>query len=415
MNRRIAFYTLGCKVNQYETAKLAERFAELGFSVVPETERADVYVINSCTVTGIADRKSRNFARRAKKLNHGAVVAMIGCYAETSADELAHMPEIDVLLGSAGKDGLPALICERLGDSEENQETDGSVSVSYNGADTAAEGRTRSYLKIEDGCDRHCAYCVIPAARGPVRSRAYAAIMAEAAELIRRGCQEIILTGINAALYGDGGYDLIALTKEIANLPGEFRIRLSSLEPTVVNAGYARRLIGIDKLCPHLHLSLQSGSDDVLAAMGRRYSIEDYRKIIAVLRERDPLFGVTTDIIVGFPGETEADFERSVDAVRRIGFAHVHVFRYSKRPGTRAADMPGQIPEQVKKERSDRLMAAAAEAAREYREKCRGATRRALVLAAAKNGALRAVTDNGIEVEIPGGGSLINTMVDITL
>jgi threonylcarbamoyladenosine tRNA methylthiotransferase MtaB len=409
MMKRVAFHTLGCKVNQYESEKLMEKFAALGFDVVPETEMADVYVINSCTVTSIADKKSRNFARRAKRLNPNSLVALIGCYAETSANELSEIAEIDLLLGSAEKDKLPEKICEILG---------AGLAENYTpGVPRELSDRTRAYLKIEDGCDRLCAYCIIPHARGPVRSRPATELIDEAASLIDRGYKEIILTGINAALYADGNADLIALTKSIAALPGDFRLRLSSLEPTVIDAEYAKRLAGTDKLCPHLHLSLQSGSNAVLAAMGRRYTIDDYAKIISVLKERDPLFGLTTDIIVGFPNETNEDFCRSAEAVREFGFSHVHVFRYSKRPGTKAAEMPNQISDCIKKMRSDRLTAEAEKISAAYRNKCRGTVRRALILApdSRRTGFMRALTDIGIETEIPGSVSLTNTFTDVRL
>jgi threonylcarbamoyladenosine tRNA methylthiotransferase MtaB len=412
MAKRVAFYTLGCKVNQYETEKLREGFEALGFVAVPETAAADVYVINSCTVTGIADRKSRNFARRAKRLNPNALVVMAGCYAETSAAELAGMPEIDMLAGTFDKESLPERVCGMLGGSASPAES--SIEALDNGRVEGAigepAGRTRAYLKIEDGCDRYCAYCVIPYARGAVRSRPMRELIDEAAALIRDGYKEIILTGINAALYNDDGRDLIRLTENISALSGDFRIRLSSLEPTTVNAEYARRLIRIERLCPHLHLSLQSGSDAVLAAMGRNYAMKDYMDIVRALKGRDPLFGLTTDIIVGFPGETESDFQRSVEAVREAGFSHVHVFRYSKRPGTRAAEMPDQIPEHIKRRRAERLIAEAAEAAAAYRAKCHGATRRALVL-----GSTRALADIGVETGITGSAAPINTFTYVTL
>jgi threonylcarbamoyladenosine tRNA methylthiotransferase MtaB len=255
----------------------------------------------------------------------------------------------------------------------------------------------------------------------------------EATSLLRSGHKEIILTGVNAALYNDGGRDIGSLTESIAALPGDFRLRLSSLEPTVIDADYAKRITRIEKLCPHLHLSLQSGSDATLAAMGRRYTMEDYAKIVRILKERDPLFGLTTDIIVGFPGETESDFERSVDAVNETGFSHVHVFRYSKRPGTRAAEMPNQIPEYIKKERAGRLIEAAGGAAEEYRAKCRGAVRRALVLGPAGGASadvisersssrrmvgsrlMRVLTDIGVEAFVPDGAGSVNEFIDVRL
>jgi MiaB/RimO family radical SAM methylthiotransferase len=340
------------------------------------------------------------------------------------------MPEIDALVGSSGKDSIPEKVIGLLaGDDGIHPCSAAGEPLLFDCPKEHSMGRTRAYLKIGDGCDRYCAYCVIPYARGAVKSRPASELLDEAAALIRRGYKEIILTGINAALYNDDGLDLIGLTKSIAELPGDFRLRLSSLEPTTVNADYARRLVRTGRLCPHLHLSLQSGSDKVLAAMGRNYTMDNYMDIVRVLKERDPLFGLTTDIIVGFPGETESDFERSLEVVREIGFAHVHVFRYSKRPQTRAMTMPNQIPEHIKKQRAARLIYEAERMAAEYRERCRGSVRQALVLgtvadvstADAPNNqtktkdkaslALRALTDIGIEVDVFGGGEMVNTFV----
>jgi threonylcarbamoyladenosine tRNA methylthiotransferase MtaB len=397
---RIAFHTLGCKVNQYETQALSERFAALGFHVVSPDEKADVYVVNSCTVTGIADRKSRNFARRSKRLNPDALTVLAGCYAETSPDELKEVKEIDLLVGSADKERLPELIMERItglqpgrsaeagGKGPASEQDRGTVSASCAAHTperapgvTGLAGRARGYIKIEDGCDRYCSYCIVPRARGAVRSRAQEDIVAEARALISNGYKELVLTGVNAALYGsdgDCGHGVIAVVDAVSGIDGDFRIRLSSLEPTVIDAAYARELVKRERLCPHLHLSLQSGSDRILSAMRRGYAMSDYLRIVDVLKNHDPLFSVTTDLIVGFPGETEVDHEASLQAVRDVGFSHIHAFRYSRRPGTPAAGMDGQVPSAVKAERSRELIAEGERSARAFLGKNIGSRRRVL-------------------------------------
>jgi threonylcarbamoyladenosine tRNA methylthiotransferase MtaB len=427
MRKKIAFYTLGCKVNQYETQALSEQFADLGFEVVEESEFADVYVINSCTVTGAADRKSRNYARRSKRLNPAAVTALIGCYAQVAEDHLSEMEEIDILLNSAEKDRLPERVLAHFGPGCEPG-TEGKTAV------TGLRGRTRAYLKIEDGCDRFCTYCIIPYARGPVRSRPMAEILAEAKGLVDSGYREMILTGVNAALYGTDfdtatlqgpgtlkgtgtltgtGAGIIDVVHRIAALPGDFRIRLGSLEPTVVDADCARQLLSCDRLCPHLHLSLQSGSDAVLKAMGRNYTMADYRAITTVLKAHDPDFSITTDFIVGFPGEEEVDFQASLQAVKDIGFSRIHVFPYSRRAGTAAAAMPNQISEAEKRRRATILAEAGRSAAAAFLTQNKGRTRQILLLERDGDGdRYEGITDNDITVCLAGDECLPNRFYD---
>jgi threonylcarbamoyladenosine tRNA methylthiotransferase MtaB len=374
---RIAFYTLGCKVNQYESQALAERFARLGYDVVRPGQQADIYIINSCTVTGVADRKSRNFARRSKRLNPDALTVMAGCYAETSAGSLRDVEEIDMLVGSADKERLPELIARAAAGRGLMLSEGNGLPESENV--TGLAGRARAYIKIEDGCDRFCSFCVVPKARGGVRSRAIDDIVAEARALVTNGYKEIVLTGVNAALYGKGlGLGIADVVDAVSRVGGDFRIRLSSLEPTVIDAAYARELVKRERLCPHLHLSMQSGSDSVLAAMKRGYNMSDYMRIIDVLKTHDPLFSITTDIIAGFPGEADDDHEASLCAVKEIGFSRIHVFRYSRRPGTPAAEMDGQVPPAVKANRSRALIAEGEKSADSFIEKNIGSFRRVL-------------------------------------
>ena len=414
---KVAFHTLGCKVNQYETQAMAEQFEKEGFEVVPESESADCYVINTCTVTNIADRKSRQFIRRAKKNNPGAVIAVTGCYSQVKPEELWAMPEVDIVTGSGDKPHLIDLVKEALEDDKRIYKVmnyDDLCDYTDRGIILNMEGRTRAYIKIEEGCNRFCSYCMIPFARGKVRSRDPEEIAEEAKTLIDNGFKEIVLTGINTALYGtEPGFKekygvaeegIESIIRKISDIPGEFRIRLSSLEPTVVNAEYVERLLKYPKLCPHLHLSIQSGSDKVIADMNRHYTREDYLDIVKVLKEHDPGYGITTDIIVGFPGETEEDFMDSLRMVDEAGFLKVHAFKYSKRKGTKAESMKDQVSGEVKNERSDRLIEAGEAAAKKFFESESGRIRKALFEEVTEDGILTGYTENYVRVYVKAEG-----------
>ncbi|HIU95403.1 MAG TPA: tRNA (N(6)-L-threonylcarbamoyladenosine(37)-C(2))-methylthiotransferase MtaB [Candidatus Copromorpha excrementipullorum] len=381
---KVAFHTLGCKVNQYETEAMAEKFRKEGYQVVGERELADVYVINTCTVTAVADKKSRQYIRKMKKINPESVVVVTGCYAQIKPDEVSSVEGVDIVTGTNEKGRLPEYVSRYMDDGVKQLHIKGYDELDvYDemGAVASVEGRTRAYIKIQEGCNRFCSYCVIPYARGKVRSRALREIIAEAEGLVAAGYKELVLTGINTALYGmenrsgaggadeDGEgelYGVEAIIARMNEIPGDFRIRLSSLEPAVVNADYVKRLLKYDKLCHHLHLSAQSGSDNVLSAMNRPYGRKEYMDIVEVLKAFDPLYGISTDIIVGFPGEREADFQESVSLVEKCGFCRTHVFKYSKRPFTRAAGMKGHIAPQVKNRRGDELSRAGKESARRF-------------------------------------------------
>lgn len=408
---KVAFHTLGCKVNQYETQAMAEQFERAGFEVVTETDPADCYVINTCTVTNIADRKSRQFIRRARKTNPGAVIAVTGCYSQVKPEELWSMPEVDIVTGNGDKPHLIDLVKEALEDEKRIyrvMDYDELCEYTDRGIIMNMEGRTRAYIKIEEGCNRFCSYCLIPFARGKVRSRDPEEIVEEARALIANGFKEIVLTGINTALYGtEPGFrekysvkedGIESIIKRINDLPGEFRIRLSSLEPTVVNAEYVGRLMKYPKLCPHLHLSIQSGSDKVIRDMNRHYTRQDYLDIVKVLKEHNPGYGITTDIIVGFPGETEDDFLDSLRMVDEAGFLKVHVFKYSKRKGTKAESMKDQIPGEVKNERSDRLLEAGDAAQNKFFGSEAQRTRTALFEEVTEEGLLTGYTENYVKV-----------------
>ncbi len=412
--RRVSFYTLGCKVNQYETQMLKDSFARAGYEVVGEEEFADVYIINTCTVTNISDRKSRQYIRRMKNLNKDAVIAVTGCYAQTSPQEVADIDGVCVVAGTNEKGSLVEFIEEYINNNGSARKFTESHVISYDELDdyeetgfiNSMDSRSRAYIKVQEGCDRFCSYCIIPYARGKVRSRKLENILDEAKLLIKNGCKEIVLTGINTALYGvdfsvkeNEKYGIELLISELSNIDGDFRIRLSSLEPNVVNADTAGTLAGYNKLCRHMHLSLQSGSNAVLARMNRRYNIKDYENIIEALRAVDANYAITTDIIVGFPGETEEEFSESMNVTEKIGFAGVHVFKYSRRTGTRAAEMQNQVDGNIKNSRSRRLIEEAERVSQNFYRKNAGSVRRVLFEKAdIKNNIIEGYTDNYIRV-----------------
>ena len=361
---RVTFYTLGCKVNQTETGALAQLFEENGYTVVPGGEAADVYVVNSCTVTNFGDQKSRKWLRRAKRENPGAVTVLTGCYPQAFPQEAAAIAEADVVTGSGNRRAILRDV-QRVLDGEAERVVD--IRPHEKGErfeelpmDKFAE-HTRAFVKVEDGCNRQCAYCVIPRARGPVRSRSEQSILQELHRLTAAGYKEIVLTAISLPSYGaDTGTSLVELVEKAAAVPGVERLRLGSLDPDMLHEDDIRRLARVEKLCPQFHLSLQSGCDKTLRAMRRPYTTAQYAAIAARLREA---FGpenvsFTTDVIVGFPGETEEDFAQSMAFVTAQHFLKVHVFPYSRRAGTPAYDFPDQVPEHEKEARSRRMTAA---------------------------------------------------------
>lgn len=449
---RVAFHTLGCKVNQYETEAMKEQFTAAGHTVVDEEAPADAYVINTCTVTGLADRKSRQIIRRLRARCPQALIAVCGCYAQVAPEALAAMPEVDLIVGTGEKTNMATHVEEVLRQRTMAARTAAASAVpeaatpvylqprealtayTDRGIITSMESRTRACIKVEEGCDRFCAYCVIPYARGPVRSRDPQEIVAEAESLLAAGFRELVLTGINTALYGmepDFSYprtaDEIAedvrgvelLIRRLSALPGDFRLRLSSLEPTVIDAAYVRRLLRYDRLCHHLHLSAQSGSDRILRAMGRRYDRSAYLEIVRILRGFDPGYGITTDLMVGFPGETEADFTDTLRLIEEAGFSRVHGFRFSRRPGTAAAAMAEQVSGGVKKARMERLLAAGEASARRYFAGCaaRGEVRRVLLEEETGDGTamLTGYTDTYVKVYVAGDAALCGTFCRVRL
>lgn len=396
--KKAALHNLGCKVNAYETEAMQEMLEQAGYEIVPFKEGADVYVINTCTVTNIADRKSRQMLHRARKMNPEAVVVAAGCYVQAKGGQEAD-PCIDIVIGNNHKKDLVRILKEY----EENREKDrvGGNGRERAGARAAGEigdinrtkeyeslhltrtgEHTRAYIKVQDGCNQFCTYCIIPYARGRVRSREMQDVVREVRTLADNGYQEVVLTGIHLSSYGidfDGQRHLSDLIRAVHEIEGIRRIRLGSLEPGIVTEEFAGTLAAMPKICPHFHLSLQSGCDATLKRMNRRYTSEEYYEKCRILRKYfdDPAF--TTDVIVGFPGETEEDFQASFDFVDKVDFYETHIFKYSKREGTKAASMPDQVDEQVKAERSARLIALGEKKRKAYEERFIGKTVEVLV------------------------------------
>ena len=417
---KIAFHTLGCKVNQYETEAMKEQFTAGGHQVVGEEDFADVYIINTCTVTNLADRKSRQYIRKMKRVNPDSVVAVTGCYAQVSPDEVAEIEGVNIVAGTNEKQNIISYVEEFISSQQSQchiKAYDQLDKYESTGIITSMESRTRAYIKIEEGCNRFCSYCIIPFARGKVRSRQLGEIVDEARGLVDKGFKELILTGINTALYGDDlGYDGIEpLISALNDLSGDFRIRLSSLEPTVINSSYAAKLMKYEKLCPHMHLSIQSGSDNILKAMNRKYDRSDYIEIANVLKARDPQYGITTDIIVGFPGESEEDFQDSLRIVDEVGFCKVHAFKYSPRQETKAAAMDNQVHGEVKNARIQALMAKAQEDGKRFFAMNQGAIRRVLFEEMASDEEVTGYTDNYIKVYVSGSSDMLNEFYKVKL
>lgn len=357
---RVGFYTLGCKVNQYETEVLKSRFMQEGFDVVSDQDEADVYVINSCTVTATGDKKTRQILNRMKKQNPNAVIALTGCMPQAFPEEASHLMQAQVITGATNKQAVvedvkKALVTgERIIDIEPHKKGEKFEKMK---ATNFAE-KTRAFVKIEDGCDRWCTYCIIPKARGPIRSKPLDELKAEIEELVENGYQEIVLVGINLSSYGkECGLRLIDAIELVCSVEGVVRVRLGSLEPELLLDEDIERMSKLEKFCPQFHLSLQSGCDETLKRMNRHYDTKFYYELCGKLRNKFEDCSITTDIMVGFAGETEEEFEKSLEFAKKVKFAKAHVFAYSIREGTRAAKFEGQLDKKTKEARSKQMMA----------------------------------------------------------
>ena len=381
--RKAALHNLGCKVNAYETEAMEQLLEAAGYEIVGFEEKADVYVINTCSVTNVADKKSRQMLHRAKAKNPDAVVVAAGCYVQAAADKLREDAAVDLIIGNNRKaDLVPLLEAWFAGKEIRESITDLAGSNEYEKLHINKQAEhTRAFIKVQDGCNQFCSYCIIPYTRGRVRSRRPEEVVAEVRELAAAGYQEVVLTGIHLSSYGiehmegnpvsQGDWnhrELLALIREVHEIEGLERIRLGSLEPRIITEEFAKSLAELPKFCPHFHLSLQSGCDSVLKRMNRHYTTEDYLRRCEILRKYFKRPAITTDVIVGFPGETEEEFDITEKYLEKVHFYEMHVFKYSRRAGTKAAAMPDQIPEQIKGVRSDRLLALEQKMSEEFRK-----------------------------------------------
>ncbi|MCM1258262.1 MAG: tRNA (N(6)-L-threonylcarbamoyladenosine(37)-C(2))-methylthiotransferase MtaB [Roseburia sp.] len=372
MNKKtVALHNLGCKVNAYETEAMQQMMIEAGFQIVDFSEKADIYIINTCSVTNMADRKSRQMLHRAKRRNPGGIVVAVGCYVQTSEAEARKDPAVDIVVGNNKKRELVDILLAY----EEKRKVGETVlpiqsTREYENLSITKTGEhTRAFIKVQDGCNQFCSYCIIPYARGRVRSRRMAEVLLEVNALADHGYQEVVLTGIHLSSYGrDTGEELLDLIQETAKVQGIRRIRLGSLEPRIVTEEFARELSGIEKICPHFHLSLQSGCDATLERMNRKYTTAEYEESCHILRKYFEHPAITTDVIVGFPGESEGEFLQTTAYLEKIHFYEMHVFKYSRRQGTKAAEMKDQIPEPLKAQRSEELITLGEKMSEEFRE-----------------------------------------------
>ena len=384
--KKVAFYTLGCKVNQYETNAMIEQFMKKGYEIVNFEEKADIYIINTCTVTNMADRKSRQILRRVKERNREAIVVACGCYAQVAKEELEKIPEIDLIYGTNEKNKIADYIEENVSLGTFPNETFVTMQTVKNAkvtdvmyqkefldfGTTLYTEKTRAVIKVQDGCDRFCSYCIIPYARGHVRSRKTESVIEEIEGVAKEGIKEVVITGIHVASYGKDFKEdirLIDLLEKVNEVEGIERIRLGSIEPTIVTEEFLERLTKLEKICDHFHLSLQSGCDETLKRMNRRYTTEEFKKSTQLLKKAYPNVALTTDIIVGFPGETEEEFEKTYQFLKDINFYRMHVFKYSPRKGTKAESMENQVEGNLKEQRSRRLIELSNENEKEHNKK----------------------------------------------
>lgn len=410
--KKVAFCTLGCKVNQYETEAITEMFKKNGYEVVDFEEFADVYIINTCTVTNLSDRKSRQMIRRAKKNNKNSIIVAVGCYAQVSPDEVLGIPEVNLVIGTKDK----GKILENINMFEEGQHKLNLVQDIMKTREFEELGvevykeRTRAFIKIQEGCSQFCSYCIIPYARGPIRSRPVEYVLDEVKKLVLNGYKEIVLTGIHIASYGKDikHTSLLDIIKKVHEIDGVERIRLGSIEPTIITHDFVNEISKLKKVCPHFHISLQSGCDSTLKRMNRKYTTEEFRESVGLLRGVLKDVSITTDIMVGFPGETDMEFNETVRFLEEISFAAMHVFKYSQRKGTPAADYTEQVSPQKKDERSNVLIELSSSKTKEFNKRYEGRIMEVLFEQDVKgeNGTIEGLTSNYIKVLCKGESDL---------
>ena len=427
---KVAFCTLGCKVNQYETNGMMQKFMDKGYEIVDFDEKADIYIINTCTVTNMSDRKSRQMLRQAKKINKDALVVACGCYVQVAKDEVKAIKEIDLVLGTNEKKDIVSYIEDYLDNKKidgnyenkivaENSITDDVMKnlVYDDFGDVTFTEKTRAVIKVQDGCDRYCTYCLIPYARGRIRSRKPESVISEVTKIAQNGIKEVVITGIHVASYGrdfESKYELIDLLEEINKVPGIERVRLGSIEPLLISEEFMERFSKLDKMCHHFHLSLQSGCDETLKRMNRRYSCAEFKEIVDRIRKYFSDSILTTDVIVGFPGETDEEFNKTVEFLRNIKFYKMHIFKYSPRRGTVAEKMKDQVSSEIKDERSKVLLEMSDENEKDYQKSYLGKTVK--VLFEEKDGDFyKGHTSNYIMVKAKSKDDLSGKILDVKL
>ena len=434
MKKTVSFYTLGCKVNQYETNAMEQQFIKNNYEIVENTQKADIYVINTCTVTNMAERKSRQMLRRVKEINPSAVLVVCGCYAQVAKNELEQIPEIDIILGINEKNEIVQIVenyMEKMAEQDKKSQEAEIDDVSKQNefldfGDVTYTEKNRAVVKVQDGCNMFCSYCIIPYARGRIRSRKIESVVSEIKKIAKEEIKEVVITGIHVASYGKD-FDnentskkirLIDLLEAINKIDGIDRIRLSSLEPTIVDEEFATRLSKLDKICDHFHLSLQSGCDETLKRMNRKYTTQIYRDAVATLRKYYPEASFTTDVIVGFPGETDEEFAKTYEFLKEIDFYRLHVFKYSPRRGTVAEKMPNQIDGNKKEERSNKLIELSNSTENKHNQSYIGKTAKVL-FEEFEDGFFKGHTTNYMMVKVAGeeeqSDKFVNKILDVKI
>lgn len=405
----------GCKVNQYETNAMMQKMIEAGYKVVDFETKADIYIINTCTVTNMADKKSRQMLRRVKEINPEAILVAVGCYAQVAKEKLEQIPEIDLILGINEKNDIVKYVEQASKNTYVSDVLHQTEFLDF--GDVTYTEKTRAVIKVQDGCNQFCSYCIIPYARGRIRSRKPESVIKEITDVAKEGIKEVVITGIHIASYGkdfNTEYRLIDLLEEIQKVNGIQRIRLGSLEPTLITEEFVTRLKKLSKICDHFHLSLQSGCDETLKRMNRKYTTDQFRHVVELLRNAYPEVHLTTDVIVGFPGETEEEFNKTYEFLKEIKFYKMHVFKYSPRRGTVAAKMPNQIDGNIKEERSNKLIELSDENEKEYNQKYIG--KEVEVLLEEREGEyLKGHTTNYMVVKMKTNENLENTIQKVTV
>lgn len=413
--KTVAFCTLGCKVNQYETNAMMQKMIEAGYEVVDFETKADIYIINTCTVTNMADKKSRQMLRRVKEINPEAILVAVGCYAQVAKEKLEQIPEIDLILGINEKNDIVKYVEQASKNTYVSDVLHQTEFLDF--GDVTYTEKTRAVIKVQDGCNQFCSYCIIPYARGRIRSRKPESVIKEITDVAKEGIKEVVITGIHIASYGkdfNTEYRLIDLLEEIQKVDGIQRIRLGSLEPTLITEEFVTRLKKLSKICDHFHLSLQSGCDETLKRMNRKYTTNQFRNVVELLRNAYPEVHLTTDVIVGFPGETEEEFNKTYEFLKEIKFYKMHVFKYSPRRGTVAAKMPNQIDGNVKEERSNKLIELSDKNEKEYNQQYIG--KEVEVLLEEREGEyLKGHTTNYMVVKMKTNENLENTIQKVVV